>query len=536
MAEANIQPYIDIIANSSDGDNVRDAIINCMNEINKESKYKVKSKVISGTVGNMETHYVAGSGTVWKDVTLELKLPDGSEVPESQLVVDDFYVDNNTPNDDYPPETGHRWGTIHVNIDWSQYANEDIAEIIEITTDDLDPDSIFHAEDLGYTAARSIRFTNVKSTSGGTILPSGGIGYNVEFKDSNGNYICSAVVPKGDDVDNYYKGPRPADSNETRSMIGWIPEASAKCNRDYTGDNALTPRYSSITFGGDTIADDWDVIGRNGGSKYKIGDHKTLLLSGNNFEVMGFTTKENELIYDPQQGTLIVSKVCTPINTIAGSILPQALEMIKISEDESGCTSSWISAVPLSGIGNVLNQMVIHDMVSNNLRSGDWEDCTLRYVLNSMPFFEMFPNELKPYIKWVTKPYNGWAIHSPAGANSVKQTRDRIWIPSVSEFRKHIKNSFNPEHTQDRYPNNIWTLNESAANYEGSVFYNNYPRQAQRHMYTRDNFNTGAYGGVFTKLLLQMDDPYGFDLESEYFIVNTSSPPTEGECYIGFCL
>ena len=43
---AEISGHLKIIKDASNGEDVRDAIINCMNEINKDSAFKVTNKTI----------------------------------------------------------------------------------------------------------------------------------------------------------------------------------------------------------------------------------------------------------------------------------------------------------------------------------------------------------------------------------------------------------------------------------------------------------------------------------------------------------
>jgi hypothetical protein len=541
MAEANIQPYIDIIRNSTDGDNVRDAIINCMQEINKESKYKVKSKVISGTVGNMETHYVAGSGTVWKDVTLDLKLPDGSEVPESQLVVDDFYVDNNTPNGDHPPESGHRWGTIHVDIDWSQYANEDIAEQIEITTDDLDPNSVYHAETSGFTSMRSIKFSNVKSTAGGMVGPGGQIVYNVEFKNEAGQLVFGPVqVPAGDDADKYYNGPNPPDSGHSGYKIGWKPSGSKSVRRDYTGNNALVVQYDNYSFGDDEIADDWATIARNGGAPYPIGSYKTMILAENqqvNIQPHAWETRCP--IIEEQDGSIKILDTMHYVNSPELSFYGQAIKFIKTGSGENGSTSSWIASDPIR-FNNAVQFGYYETSIADHYETSDWEDSVWRQLFNSYDFMSLFPSDVRNSIKSVNKPYYGVSSHVHDGqhlASIRKSVNSKIWIPSASEYRNIIRSSYNRDHDQHSYSNDFYKLDETAADYR-SIWSNDYSSEAYySYLICRDTVTKNG-GLAILKFSNTADENghYPFDLESDQFVYSIGSYQALNLIRIGFCL
>lgn len=486
MPEANIQPYLDIIANATDGDNVRDAIINCMSEINKESKYKVKSKRISGTVGNMETHWYAATGEVWKDVTLDLKLPDGSEVPESDIIIDDFTVDNDTPNGDHDPITGHRWGTIHVNIDWSQYANEDIAEIVEITSDNLDPDRTFHIETYGngYTAMRAIRLADVASTAGGMIGPDGKTYYNVEYKNQAGNVVYKTQVQRGDDASLYYKGPQMPDEGHGGYLSGWLPMTmSRSITKDCTGANALTPNYGYDTYAYDTISESWSEILQDGGAHYPIGSRKGFTLGGGAINTVGagtYKTKVNVLQIgeEPNPTVNILPDQFETVSIPSIQLANIQMNMCVVSHNEPGTSTTWLATIPLPAIsaqfGFSYRSNQEHSV--DYIQSTDWDDSPLRQWLNSGDFLSLIPDEIRSHIKTVKKQFMGVYAHTRAynadeGPSS--KTKDcKIWIPSTSEWYDYIHNTYDVDHSdiaRIEYAN-AWSRGEHHLNSNVSRF------------------------------------------------------------------
>ncbi len=550
---AEIDNYLEIIRTSTNGENVRDAIINCMNEINKDSKFKVVSKSITHHVNQDNTHYYAPTGQVWKDVVLDIVLPDGSSETQTQTTTKDFTVNNSTENGDYPPEENSRWGTIHVDIDWSAYANEDLGEIVEITTDELDSNSIFHAETYGYTAVRAVKFSNVRSTGGGTYGPGGQLQYTVEYKDRNGKVVQAATaVPAGDNAALYYTGANPPDSGQT-GTLRWTPQSSTRVYKNYTGSNALVADYIQNSGGGDSVTDSWEQIAANGGANVKVGDYKTLVLAEDKTITIPekiFNLKSLYIDPESQEPTGDVYRTRVSSKQYVG----QTYLMVCVCKGEPGSSTSWIAANPMTlPEGRILNpdgserpgNLWGHDWGvddGNYMQQTDWEDSALRQYINTSEFLDLFPTEVKRAIKPMTKAFYGIPSHTWKQGQSAPTVPSRktvgncrIWIPSVSEFRDQVGEYYNQAHAEGgRYPMTYFGMDTSQARYNGMIFTTN------SSLGTRDLRRFSMYGGHHAglKVLIEPgeDSFYHFDLEN---IPNASwSCVNDFQTYFhfGFCL
>ena len=546
---AEIDNYLEIIRTSTSGENVRDAIINCMSEINKDSKFKVVSKSITHHVNQDDTHYYAPTGQVWKDVVLDIVLPDGSSETQTQTATKDFTVDNSTENGDYPPEENSRWGTIHVDIDWSAYANEDLGEIVEITTDELDSNSIFHAETYGYTAVRAVKFSNVRSTGGGKIGPGNQLLYTVEYKDRNNNIVQAATdVPAGDNAALYYTGVNPPDSGRTGTLI-WKPQAgSTRVYKNYTGSNALVADYISNSGGGDVITDSWEQIAANGGANVKVGDYKTLVLAEDRTVTIPekiFNLKSLYVDPDSHETTGDIYRA----RMSSAQYVGVSLLMVCVCKGEPGSSTSWVSATPFNlPSGSVLNpdgttylptQYGFDYTIDYGqyIQQTDWEDSPVRQYINTSEFLDLFPTEVKRAIKPMTKAFYGIPSHTfkmaePPNAPMRKTSgNNKIWLPSTSEFRDVIGDYYNSDHTSGRYPLTFFMMDTSQARY-GEAF-----ASINRGFGTRDFRRIAAYGGHMGMLPVlnnpSEDGFYHFDLDT---IAAGYSGMDTTYFHFGFCL
>ena len=546
---AEIDTYLNTIANSTDGEKVRDAIINCMNEINKDTKFKVLSKVITHHVGTDNTHYYAGSGKVWKDVTLDIVLPDGSSEEQTGTSTVDFTVNNSTENGDYPPESGTKWGTIHVDIDWSQYANEDIGEIAEITTDELDANSTFHAETYGFSAIRAVKFSNVRSTGNAIIGPGNQPSYNIQYKNEAGALMDEQLVPAGENAGDYYKGTVPPDTGRS-GILYWSPDSSKRVYKHYTGANALVAHYSYSAGGGDTVTDSWEQIVSNGGKNVKIGDHKVLVLAEDRtvsipektFELMSFYINP-----ETHESTDQKWRVKAEAKQYSGI----AIDMVCVGKGEPGSSTSWVSAgtinLPHAQLmkpdgelqgGYVWGLDFSSQNDSNFILTTDWEDSAIRQYMNTNEFLDLFPAEVKSAIKMITKAFYGISSHTaPNRLQDItimrKTKASRIWIPSCSEFRSIFNGTFNEDHCGARYPMTYYTLDTTQANYTDYYTLNT----SDREILTRDFRRIGWYGGHSAVLQMSSnptaDGKYKIDTTQQYI---GGAGPTGEYIPIGFCL
>lgn len=546
---ADINGYLDIIKNATNGDSVRDAIINCMNEINKDSAFTVTDKVISGKISeiNNGSPYTAPSGQVWKHVTLNIQQESGEDYPASNTKVVDFEVNDNTPNGEYTAGEGEEYGTIIVNVshagEW-----EGIVDNVAISTLDLDDTNTYHASSQGYTAVKSVTFTNVNAAEsrGGRIGPGGVAEYPVRFHKSkpptgNGELIQTIWVSSGGTAE--YSKQMPPDDNPDGQFSGWNPSPVG-----VTSELDCYPTYSSGSIGHDTITDDWATIVANGGAPYNLGNVKTLVVSSALFRGKVLTSA----IRQDKDGAVDYWRATAPDGYISYS-----LPMMLVAKGEGNTRSTWLSTVPFDGNAvlnkdrNAYNIIDVSGQTHSAYRAAilqarayigssqiercidDWGSCYLNQWLNSC-FYQTLPTVLRNGIVAVSKNYKGILDHNAqkdSGNQIIEKTctDNKIWIPSVKELSGFLGDATISGATESMESGGIdytassgWWPESTARIYTRSLLTRTWNSDSEAMLYASTDEETGeiycpsggmATGGVFG---VYSGSRYGY--------------------YIGFCL
>lgn len=449
---AEIGTFLDVIRNGSDGDAVRDAIVNCMEQINKDSKWIIKDKVISGKVSqiNSGSPYVAAAGTAWKRVTLEIQDDSGEPVPSSTVQKHDFVVDNNTANGEYTAKElfgdNAEFGTVQVNLDFSD-TWEQIADNISISTADLDTaTNTFHAETKGYAAVRSITFTNVDAAAarGGKVIAGGVTVYPITFVDSpSGELIAQKDIPENStitcDIPDSIKRKH---GGET--FIGWSGGGRA------TSAATVQAQWGNPIINKEEIRDNWDAIVANrGGAKYSLGSYRAIEIT--NFEV----PYSADLACFPDFYDYIDPNSWVIPNT-GSYTYSLTTEMIKIGQGEGGSTSTWLSApsnatcnsvtiYPSSGTTinrNTVSGLPYHIQEYINAKSAAlWDQGEPRQQYDTSEMMKwvtevfcgrILPRTIADGLVTVTKNFK---YRNPeTGDPSTHQVAYPIWLPSMKEI------------------------------------------------------------------------------------------------------
>lgn len=429
---ADIRPYLEIIKNASSGDNVRDAIIDCMNEINKDSAFVVMSKVISGTVDqlNNQSPYRAPSGVVWKDVTLDIKNDDGSDMPASAIETVDFYVDNNTANETYSPMPGQQWGDIHVNIDWSA-GNETIEDNVQITTKDLRvEDNTFYAEDKGLSAVRSVTFTDVNAAEsrGGEVGPGGIVYYKMDFYEDE---AATKIWKKGVKIaaNDMIACPDPPGNPTKAGMMfsHWIPSGNP------TASGPVTPKFVAASIDPREYNDEtWAEIAANGGVNMPIGAYKSINV-------------EQQRIYTRTEKAVFTYESSNPIPSDDFFDYSLTCYMIKVAAGEGGSTSSFLSTLPIVAIESSIQYNLLPSHMNSYISGiptqgsdlyapSKWQyDKSLEMQwVNSIFLKQIIPEEIRGAIKTVSKSFKKINEATQVVTNSSRGYP--IWLPSIKEL------------------------------------------------------------------------------------------------------
>ena len=447
---AEIDGYLKQIKSAESGETVRDAIINCFRDINRDvptveedwEGYMPESTdlTLSGHYKSVHVMHNPSSGKSTKLTTLHV-----------------------TENDTYEPEGENEYfNKVVVEVDQSPYTIKE--EAVEITANG----TYYAKEDFGVNGLAEIR-VNVNEVSGEGP-------FKVEFydkpaSDPTGAVIETELVPKNGSASCtlldgttsgglYFKGWNPSPSGITRDL---------KCY----------PVYGDIIINPGEIGDGWEVICAKKGAGYPLLSTKPLSFA----IVVPRETLLAEWIAckngDPNN--LSQMKIRTATSEGTQTICQISCDMVKVAEGESGSTSTWISTgcidFAINGGGSAANYGVVIDgstewtsginignqgtnmlicnrgdwLGSNNYSCClDWGNSMIRSFLNNL-FFSNLPEPLIRSIVQVNKSYKGWSTLLPTATRIEKTSLDKIWIPSMKEF--HTLMEAYTAYTEDTFPN-----------------------------------------------------------------------------------
>lgn len=532
----DIQNYLDTIKNAVDGDSVRDAIINCMNTINQDSKYTVQARNISGKVSELPTVIKAPAGIVYKQINLDIQNDDGSGQGE-EIVSHDWKVDNNTENGSFTAKDlfgeNSKFGTITVDLDFSD-TWEDIADNVVISTEDLDDTGTWHAEldKSGCGATRSITFTNVDvaASKGGYIGRGGNAYYPVTFQNSNGEVVYGPVdVISGGTAD--YQGPMPPDDSPEGSFSGWNPPPS-----QITRKTVCTPVYGSGDISHDTIPESvtWAQLAAGKAADYNLGSIKTLQL--NSGSPMPAKTIYSSVV-NPDSGS-IPYHIDVDQMTANNTLLP----MMLVAKGEGSTGSTWLSTRPLKAIKNSEGHPAYGEdgypmfAARGYYSADDWNTCYIRQWLDTS-FLYSFPKSVRDVIVPCIKHHIGRSTYNAnlkADVDFIEKTwtSGRIWIPSNREMYGFLRD-FEPTEDRQIETNGIDYATVAGWKPDISATVGGYYRIATR--------SAGYHGGNAPGMDMgQILLDHNFDLH-EMSVARPTDTFPQGSSdssfyYIGFCL
>lgn len=423
---ADIDGYLKQIKSAESGETVRDAIINCLRDINRDvpmveedwEGYMPESTdlTLSGHYKSVHVMHNPSSGKATKLTTLHV-----------------------TENDTYEPEDENEYyNKVVVEVDQSPYTIKE--EAVEITQNG----TYYAKEDFGVNGLAEIRVNVNEVSSEGP--------FTVEFYSADKSTIVSTQsVPKngkasctiydGTSINGeYFKGWNPSPSNVTRDL---------KCY----------PIFGEVIIGDDDIGDDWPIICEKRGAGYPLGSKKSLVVN------IPARDANGELVWQTSNSGEWKSNSNGHIRHNAMNI---AMHMVKVAEGEDGTTSTWLSTgvIPIypywetayggrggpSYSANVQaysmwqvyseTQGAVNDAVAV-----DWEGSAQREYLNEF-LIENLPECLGATIKPVNKmfasfnraPYKGTDVGYERGDVKVyKSSIDKIWIPSMQELHSYFE-------------------------------------------------------------------------------------------------
>lgn len=434
---ADISSKLDKIKSAERGEDVRDAIIGALRDINNDVPADMSNpeRVTADMPGNSDLTipfnppklvseiYVRQAGSGGKSTTLkDITITENGEYP--------------TDEEDYDSSTENRYYK-KVKVDVPQLANK-----IEMDEVVIEQNGTYSATEWGVDGLRTIT-VNVQAASGDGP-------FTVEFYDSTKTTVIhTELVPKGGKASctiydgttyngQYFTGWNPAPSNVTRDM---------KCY----------PQFGDVVIDPNEIQDSWETICAKRGAGYPLGSYKALVVNVPARTSNG-TFTWNTVNAGPRYSA----------NTINQSAINIAMHMVKVAEGEDGTTSTWLSTgvIPVfptwdngeggmhvGSAGSDGPTALVHrtkldpdDQGFDNNVYTDWIDNPRREYLNNY-LIENIPECLGQTIKSVNKVtgtynllpyYLAFPSDTPSMTRIYKPSTEKIWVPSYKELYSYM--------------------------------------------------------------------------------------------------
>lgn len=531
---ADIKGYLKTINEGKSGETVRDAIVNCMRDINEDGAVKKASLVITKPDN---VTYKPGKGKAFSSVTVNIT--GGESDPNKTIHYETLNVTELTENGTYPKEEqpDTYYDKVVVDIDWDSVQHPsnlgEEADMINYETDESG-NKYWDASFAGYDYVKRIWIPNSVAAGlpGGDYPGAGGAGpFKVDFYDrpksaGSPHLIKSVTVERGGDAAVLYNSDNKPLPSYGGTFAGWDPPVNAVYSSMKT-----YARYTSSPMSGDPtqITDSWEQIVADS-------DHSKYLGKFAFLEVKDYNTEGMILLPENQ---LYRSKVATQNNpdpthptdfhymTLNNPSTKFMIKMQCVALGESGSKSTWLAMNPLPSRWVMDNDSAIIEpgVVKDYYGSDDWNSSYMHQ------FFEKcliagIPEVVKTHIKEVTKWSWGVAQYSPiVGDNSfvVKSSGCKLWIPSVGEIDSKFTDFSDDGYVEKRDPE------ASSINY-GAIWlpdgYPNTPISIATRSVVRLNWTYGLLG-VYNCNTNPQDGT---------FTAGSVNFNESGNVYLGFCL
>lgn len=437
---ADIDGYLEIIRSSPSGESVRDAIIQCMNDINQDAAVELSKLVITGKLSKVNHPWKPGTGKAYSMVSLQITPDDGDEpTSTNSLTYSEFNVNNDTTPGAHPAPEGTVYNVVNVNVDFKQF-EDNIADNVTIDVDDLEAD---HTYDIvvktGYNATKKVTILGdaidkkIKE-KGGTIGPDGATYYPCKFYEDTGkqHLIQTASVREGDDAASYFTGASPTSPHAGEVFNGWTPPTT-----NVRQASEFAPKFGAKSGGSPgEIGDTWEQIFEEGSAKYGIGSWKYLDIKKGKIGPRTFTSA----VEMPGSGVNPTFNLGEYLNDDI------SIPMMQVAQGEQGSVSTWLSMEPLHIVtrnsqGGIVSPGLDVGYDSANVGCDTWDSSYLKSFLNTV-LLNRIDSYISTHIVDVTKYSRNAKNHSVTTASimadsnslSTYSTNSRIWIPSYSEM------------------------------------------------------------------------------------------------------
>ena len=476
---ADIRKYLDIIRNANSGESVRDAIINCMRDINAESAIRATNLVI--TKADNVTH-TAPKGFAFKNVTVNID-SEGENDPDKTYIYKELAITNQEDNGEYPPpdEPNTAYNRVIVKIE-DDAITTTIADELEMTHTTTDPTSgrkywepMLDSE--GYTAVKrvwigtgaGINLPDYPGGSGSTPGTGGSGPFVVTFVNEIGRRIASvegiqsgnSVWQTDPELNTKLQGNY-AESVSGKTFSGW------KCSNGGNLDSVISnftasPDYTYTT-GGGTISKSWTEIIANKGADLALGSTKAVISDQITMQnpIPSFSvTSDCSVDEAGNHHTLIFPKITS---IPAGKF---NLDFMVVAHGEGNTTTTFLSTMPLP-YNNFMSSIYNYDTMVTHTPSEipDWiwpysaaQNVSTNYgcedIVGSVYYkslmrvlYYLLPKELKDAVKTCSTKCQYILTQPNVGRNQIRSTpaaawtslgqrggtNEKCWIPSYGEL------------------------------------------------------------------------------------------------------
>ena len=439
---AEISGYLNVIKNAASGELVRNAIIDCMREINEDGPLKKASLVITS---DRNTTYKPGKGKAFTSVTVNID-SSGESDPSKTYTYEPCRVTSPENTTIYPPENT-MFNSVEVAIEYENETSAHLAEEGHMTYYNVDESTgqkYWDANSVGSGVDYVKRVwidTDIPGLNQGGSTGGSGSGkgpWTVTFLNASGGTVCGTVsdIPNGGSV------------NDGNGNIPNIIEVTGRQGGVWSGSvNAV---YSNMTVfptfpktqGSGTIPF-WDDILKDCGASAEIGATCEYTPEGREHLTSKIIFSEARYDYSSDPRTLV------HMTFDAGDFALPSMTFMKVASGEAGTTSTWLSTEPLTLVGYNQTGMIYLPTNSTGQTSGGSEnpgdeDYRTSLFANFINFrvAAMFDERTRAKIQPVRKWQFGYSNTDVASGDvadmgyKTQLTDDKfsVWIPSMGEL------------------------------------------------------------------------------------------------------
>ena len=434
---ADISGYLKTIRDGQSGETVRDAIINCMRDINEDGQVKKASLVITKPDN---VTYKPGKGKAFSSVTVNIT--GGESDPNKTIKYETLTVTELTENGTYPTEEqpDTYYDKVEVAIDWDKVSHpSNLGEEAEMTTYETDENGnkYWDAALAGFDYVKRIWIPNsiASGLPGGDYPGANTTGpFKVDFYDmlpqlGTPHKIETVTVAKNGDAGALYDKAYPTVGGK---FLKWDPDVSK-----VTKDMVTYARYSSKgSYDPQEIGKSWDLI--------MAMDPEELLGKWNYLDVVGEDGRSrvggfgryfklSTVSYNPDGSD--------PISlTIEDPTVKFTIRMQCVALGENGSKTTWLAMDPLPPAWIADGQtggINAQGMAANNLGIDDWPVSWTQDILSKI-IAKALPGAIQNHLKDVIKPTYGVSQYNPLDIVPpqlrLKDSGGKVWLPSVGEI------------------------------------------------------------------------------------------------------